>query len=554
MRYGGDPSLGSIRLIVGLPDGVASQAQHQVLTDSVHRHLGAEDAVGNAWVTQRLFGHAPPQRLVRWWTVGGAAPSSPGYDLSRIAYDLAARLAREPGFVVEPDLPSSAFGRDIVMDAAPAVSAGAASGNLPCSSDALWALDAVRAREAWELPPPDGGADRGAGVRIGHIDTGWTDHPELERPALNLTLDRDVIDNDDDARDPLRRLFFNPLDSPGHGTGTGSVIAGRVRGEISGVAPKSRLVCMRAIRSVVQVLDGDVARAVNVARERGCHIITMALGGRGFLGLQDAIRTAVADGVIVMAAAGNHVRFVVAPAVYPECIAVAATNCESAPWSGSSSGPAVDISAPGASVWIAGVVVDATPPAFVVGRSSGTSFAVSTLAGVAALWLGFHGPDHVRQRYGRANVQRAFVSLLRSHGHRVPPGWAANGWADDYGSGIVDAVGLLQAGLPELPAAEQVARIARPVSPVIARLQPAFGVLSGDEIRRRTGALLGIAPAAVDGLPPTAASELLYRLGEDEHLRAALLAEPGERSAARDAGSALLDRTASQALRDAVGR
>jgi subtilisin family serine protease len=94
------------------------------------------------------------------------------------------------------------------------------------------------------------GRSRGEGIRIGHIDTGYSDHPELERSALDLSSDYDLIDNDDDARDPLRRAFFAVLDSPGHGTATGSVIAGRERGEISGVAPQATLVPFRAIKSV----------------------------------------------------------------------------------------------------------------------------------------------------------------------------------------------------------------------------------------------------------------------------------------------------------------
>ena len=102
------------------------------------------------------------------------------------------------------------------------------------------------------------------------------------------------------------------------------MIAGRVEGQIAGAAPLATLVPIRAVHSVVQVLDGDVARAVDVARARGCHVISMSLGGRGFVGLRDAIRAAVADGIIVMAAAGNKVGIVVAPASYPECIAVAA--------------------------------------------------------------------------------------------------------------------------------------------------------------------------------------------------------------------------------------
>ena len=217
-----------------------------------------------------------------------------------------------------------------------------------------------------------------------------------------------MIDDDANARDPLRRAFFAVLDSPGHGTSTGSVIAGRERGEISGVAPGATLVPFRAIKSVVQVLDGDVARAVNLARERGCDIISMSLGGRGFIGLQEAIRAAVADGLIVMAAAGNKVSFVVAPASYPECLAVAATNCDSEPWPDSSRGAAVDISAPGESVWAARVELDTTPPGFVVSaatapRTPSRCWRASPRCG----WRTTAGA--IRKQYGRANVQSAFL-------------------------------------------------------------------------------------------------------------------------------------------------
>jgi hypothetical protein len=544
------PAVSLVRLLVGLPERVAPRAQREILADGLRRHLGPADAVGNAWMLRRLFGDVHQDVLARWWTVTGAVPWSGSYDVSRVAYDLAAAVAQQPGWVVEPDLPSSAYGRDGVVGAAASGAAGPAYP--PCASDTRWVLDAIRAREAWDLPPGDGGRGLGEGIRIGHIDTGWTDHPELERPALDLASDRDVIDHDDDARDPLERSRFQVLDSAGHGTATGSVIAGRRRGTISGVAPKARLVCVRAIRSVVQVLDGDVARAVNVARERGCHIVTMALGGRGFIGLRDAIRAAVADGLIVMAAAGNHVRFVVAPAAYPECIAVAATTCERRPWSGSSGGAAVNISAPGAGVWVAGVVVDAVPPEFVVDRSNGTSFAVSALAGVAALWLAHHGPARVRERYGPSRVQDAFLTLLRSHGHRLPPGWSRNGWGDEYGVGIVDAAGLLRAGLPKLPAPAPTAAPLASAGHVVDRLRPALGMVDAADVRRRIGGLLGIAPAAVDRLQPTAVSELVYRLGEDEQLRAALSPGSGDTAPSLGTARALLDRTASRALRDAV--
>ena len=553
-----DPSQSWMRLLVKLPAGMTRKAESErYLRQAVRRQLGSVDANGVTWRLERLFGSNPPAELKPWWVVSGAIPSIPAYDQSRVGYDLATRLAQEPDLLVEPDVPSSAFGPEHGMvDTAPPAPEAAAV-DLSCSRSKQWMLDAVRAREAWQLPVEQDGRSRGEGIRIGHIDTGYSDHPELERSALDLSSDYDLIDNDDDARDPLRRAFFAVLDSPGHGTATGSVIAGRERGEISGVAPHATLVPFRAIKSVVQVLDSDVARAVNLARERGCDIISMSLGGRGFIGLQEAIAAAVADGVIVMAAAGNKVSFVVAPASYPECLAVAATNCESKPWTDSSRGVAVDISAPGESVWAARVDVESRPPRFFQARSDGTSYSVATLAGVAALWLAHYGPRQIRRRYGPANVQSAFLGLLRRYGRRVPADWVSNGWHRQYGVGIVDAVGLIQAGLPDVPETA-VPETARPgTQQPIARIQAALGDLDVERVRAVIGDLLGVDGRHVDALPPVVVSELVYRLGEDDQFRDAVLSQAvgTERPSAPgpDARS-LLDRTASAALRGAIRR
>ncbi|HEY9377478.1 MAG TPA: S8 family serine peptidase [Jiangellaceae bacterium] len=553
-----DPSQGWVRLLVQLPDGITRKADAQRrLRQAVHQELGRADVAGDAWRLERLFGDTRRVDLKRWWVVSGAVPAVAAYDQTRVAYDLAARLNRQTGWTVEPDVPSSAFGLepDPAPPRQPFPESAAASDHRPCSAPKAWALDDVRARDAWRLAPlPPNGRSRGQGIRIGHIDTGYSDHPELERAALDLESDYDVIDDDSNARDPLRRAFFAVLDSPGHGTSTASVIAGREQGQISGVAPGATLVPFRAIKSVVQVLDSDVARAVNLARERDCDIISMSLGGRGFIGLQDAIRAAVADGLIVMAAAGNKVSFVVAPASYPECLAVAATNCVSEPWPDSSRGALVDISAPGESVWSAAVDLDTTPPAFIRRRSSGTSYAVATLAGVAALWLGHHGRETIRDRYGSANVQHAFLTLLRSHGRRVPPNWNSG----LYGVGIVDAVALLEAGLPDLPETAVPETVADTAQQPVRRLQAALSELTDDQVRTVVGELLGVNRRGVDALPPVVVSELVYRLGEDDQFRAAALAmaagvELPESAPALDA-KALLARTSSLSLRNTIRR
>lgn len=497
-----------LRLLVAVPQ-VASSTRGDLQAD-------AAAALGAGWTVSRLFPHSADPVLARHWVVAGEVPVSPLYPLVPLSYDLAAALARRSGCSVEPDLPSSAFGLEPGTGVPLAEASGAGpAGHLDGSAATDWALDKINAKRAWARALPAGGDARGRGILIGHIDTGYSDHPDLERSALDLTRDRDVIDDDDDARDPLTRRWWWPLDSPGHGTLTGSVIASRVQREIVGAAPEATLLPVRAVRSVVQVFDADVARAVDHARRAGCHVITMSLGGRGFVGLQDVIRRAVADGIIVMAAAGNEVGFVVAPAVYPECLAVAASNADDRPWAGSSRGSAVDISAPGESVWAARVDSSVRPVRFGTDRSSGTSFAVAHLAAVAALWLAFHGPDPIRERYRPERVQDAFLALVRSTCH-TPANWDGR----QYGPGIVDADALLAAGLPagapdDLPPA--------PRFDALRRVTAAFPELSGAAATSELAARFGTDAAALPGLLQRHAGELVYLLGENPELAGALL-------------------------------
>jgi hypothetical protein len=88
-------------------------------------------------------------------------------------------------------------------------------------------------------------------------------------------------------------------------------------------------------------------------------------------------------------------------------------------------------------------------PVRIVGQSNGTSYAVAHTAGVAVLWLAKHGHPALVARYGRRNVQAAFVAVLRRPGVcKQTPGWDP----DEYGVGVVDAEAVLREPLPE-PAA-----------------------------------------------------------------------------------------------------
>lgn len=524
-----DPSVGWVRLLVRL----AEPEDDARLAAAVADVLGPADQIGQPWLTEPLFPGATEAELRRCQVVSGAVPAPPGTDSAALAYDLAGALAAELGVDVQPDLPSSAYG---IEPGEGQLRGIRREDHLPGSDRPLWAAEAVRAPEAWNLVPPSGGASRGQGVLIGHIDTGYTDHPELAG-TWNFDLDADLVDGDDDARDPLQRRWYMPLDSPGHGTHTAGVIASPESQVVVGAAPVATIVPFRAVRSVVQVLDSQVARAVYEAHRSGCQVITMSLGGVGFFGLRAAIQAATDGGSIVMAAAGNQVGVVVAPAVYPECIAVAASNVEDRPWSGSSRGSMVDVSAPGESVWVAAVDSGVRPPRFHHDRHHGTSFAVATLAGVAALWIAHHGYGQIVERVGRSNVQAAFLALLRARGHRVPPEWSENGWDRLYGAGIVDAYALLKAPLPDP------VRLVPPAGPddfdTVARLRGVLTDLDRNGVRTAISALLEIEDEQVDELPAAIVAELVFRVSENPSLRVALAgtAAPGSASPA-----ALVDR------------
>lgn len=310
-----------------------------------------------------------------------------------------------------------------------------------------WSLRKTRVLDAWPLFGPH---PPGAGVQVAHPDTGYTLHPELADAARLLITAG--FDFDDDDPDPIDDLDDGFLDNPSHGTGTGSVIlsgvgaAGGGAGPfVSGAAPHAQLIPIRTTESVVLFSMRGLRRAIDHAVSQAAQVISISLGGPlpGF-GTQRAIQRAVEAGTIVLAAAGNEVGFVVFPAAFDEVIAVAASNIRDEPWTGSSRGPAVDITAPGESVWRARTARDGGRLGFSVERGNGTSFAVATTAGIAALWISFHGWPTLVRKYGPGGIARVFKQLLQAT-CRTPRGWNTG----DFGPGIADAKALLEARLPD---------------------------------------------------------------------------------------------------------
>ncbi len=115
-------------------------------------------------------------------------------------------------------------------------------------NDIDWSPRLVDAPCAWQLdpPPPEAGFPpgqrRGKGIRVGHPDSGYLDHPDYfaEPPGQPIrvmrSLERDFVDNDKVAEDP----------DGGHGLNTGATImSSEATGFVVGIAPEAEIVPLR---------------------------------------------------------------------------------------------------------------------------------------------------------------------------------------------------------------------------------------------------------------------------------------------------------------------
>lgn len=329
--------------------------------------------------------------------------------------------------------------------------------DLPESDDFEWALTEMKVFEAWERFFPDWETTPpGQGIIIGHPDTGYRLHPEIED---NLLLDKgyDFIDQDLDPLDTLEKPLGVLIPNPGHGTAAASVIVSPKGGAsepyITGVAPGATLIPYRTSSSVVLFRQSvkNLAQSIERAVQDGADIISASMGAvKPSRRLKEAVLQAQAQGVIVLGAAGNIVPWVVPPASIDEVIAVAGSNAKREIWTGSSFGKQVDVTAPGESVWMARATKDDDGQvSFGVVRGSGTTFAVALTAGVAALWLAHHGGRKaIAQQLGGddylGQIPVLFKQILKKNCTSVPT-WDPT----KYGQGLVNAEDTIAANIED---------------------------------------------------------------------------------------------------------
>lgn len=219
----------------------------------------------------------------------------------------------------------------------------------------------------------EGGPVLGTGIRVAVLDTGIDhNHPDL---AANYVGGYDFVNSDSD-----------PMDDHGHGTHVAGTIAALWNGVgVVGVAPQADLYGLKVLGSNGSGSFSNIIAALDWAINNNMQVLNLSLGSSGDPGttVRQAFDNAYAKGLVIVASAGNAgsgTDTVGYPAKYDSVIAVGSTTSTDALSSFSSTGPAVEIAAPGSAIY----------STYLGGRystSSGTSMAAPHVAGVAALTL-----------------------------------------------------------------------------------------------------------------------------------------------------------------------
>jgi subtilisin len=275
-----------------------------------------------------------------------------------------------------------------------------------------WGVDRIDAELVWN--GTDGGTDvvagrnAGDGINVAILDTGIDYTHEDLNDSYRGGID--YVNNDDD-----------PMDDHGHGTHCAGIVAA-VDNEIGviGAAPEVNLYGVNVLNSSGIGYESDVVAGVQWAVDNGMKIISMSIGSDSDLAsLHTALDSAYNAGLLLVAAAGNkYGPPVLYPAAYDSVIAVAATNNSDKRASFSSTGPAIELAAPGVSIY-------STWWNDTYAISSGTSMACPHVAGTAALlWKAY--PE-----YNNTQVRERLRSTAEDLG--------ASGRDDEFGYGLVDA-------------------------------------------------------------------------------------------------------------------
>lgn len=212
-----------------------------------------------------------------------------------------------------------------------------------------------------------------------------------------------------------------------HGTAIAGIVGARQG--LESVAPEASLLSVRAFTAekgaTARSFTLAILKGLDWAVNNGARVINMSFAGPQDPILAKAIAAAEAQGVVLVAAAGNGGADAkpAYPAALPEVIAVTATDDGDQLYKDANRGSYIAVAAPG-------VDIIAAAPKGAYDISSGTSLAAAHVSGIAALML---------ERNPKLTSKDVREALVES-AHKI-----SGKSKDEVGAGVADAAGALNA-------------------------------------------------------------------------------------------------------------
>ena len=260
----------------------------------------------------------------------------------------------------------------------------------------------------------------GKGIKVGILDTGIDyNHEDLKG---NYKGGYNFVNNNN-----------NPMDDNGHGTHISGTIAAEDNDiGVVGVAPQAYLYSVKVLAFDSTGSVSDIVSGLEWSVENSMQVINMSLGSDdNSISVSRAVENTCNAGVLIIAAAGNsgnaigHGDNIDYPSRYSSVVSVGATNVNDKRASFSSTGPSLELSAPGVDI-----LSTLNGGINKYGTLSGTSMASPHVTGVAALIIA--------NEPGIANTRvRIRMQATTEKMSNVTGGFSAKEW---YGYGLIDAV------------------------------------------------------------------------------------------------------------------
>ena len=292
-----------------------------------------------------------------------------------------------------------------------------------------WAMSKVQVDRAWDLTIGS------SNIAVAVIDSGFElNHQDLKNRWFTNTdesgqtspgdfcwtgtpQDKSTNNCDDDQNgyiDDYRGYDFVNLDNEpqsgttnpsGEATHHGSMVAGVIGATANnnagsaGIDQSAKILPLQVFTDDGQADTSTVTAAIDYATDMGAKVINLSLGAdTNDNTLRSAINRAQNNGVVVVVASGNCALNdeqmcnnlptpgrMTYPALYPEVIAVGATDANDNRASFSSYGPQLDLVAPGSAVGPLPVYHNGADNYYANG--SGTSFSAPLVAGLASILI-----------------------------------------------------------------------------------------------------------------------------------------------------------------------